>query len=353
MSALGCSSTGVPASGDGGSPLLCGDAPAVEDTGLQQCLGCTLASECTQAEPLDACCIQVAAPQEALADGVDLHLYSAPDAAATPALGCLTQPGTLGVPQMVTLTGYVRLFASGQDSQGVEVDVFPENHPETPDGSFGAAPLGTYTTTASDPVDPIDTTWNSQCPNGCSYRQYAIQNVPTETPLVVRTRDADSGAWATVYEYDVYLQNAAVQGGQVTYDATAAAEADLSTVAGGVGLTPANDLGLLTGEVHDCDDVRLSGATVEAESPQAHEGPMIYFSGDESDPLPSLASGETSALGRFAAIDMPPGVPLRLSAVGEDPSRPGQFLMLGTYVIQVFPGAMTTLALRGRRPWQP
>jgi hypothetical protein len=151
----------------------------------------------------------------------------------------------------------------------------------------------------------------------------------------------------------VYFKSAEVQGGQVTYDATAAAVSGLSTLAGGVGLTLENGLGVLVGEVHDCNDIRLFGATVEAGSAQAHQGPMIYFSEDESDPQPTLASGETSHLGLFGAVDLLPDTPVRVSAVGEDPANPGQFLMLGTYVIQLYPGAMTTLALRGRRPWQP
>jgi hypothetical protein len=353
MSAVSCSSTTAPANGDGGAAVLCGNAPAVEDTDLRPCPECIPASSCTQAAPLDACCVWVAAPKSALADGIGLHRFSTADATATPALGCLSQPGTLGTPQSVTLTGYVGIFSSGQDSQGVKIDLFTENHPQTPDGSLGPSSLGTYTTTASDPVDPVDTTWNLQCPNGCSYRQYAIQNVPTETPLVIRTSDAGSGAWATVYEYNVYFKSAEVQGGQVTYDATAAAVSGLSTLAGGVGLTLENGLGVLVGEVHDCNDIRLFGATVEAGSAQAHQGPMIYFSEDESDPQPTLASGETSHLGLFGAVDLLPDTPVRVSAVGEDPANPGQFLMLGTYVIQLYPGAMTTLALRGRRPWQP
>jgi hypothetical protein len=352
MSAAACSSTGVPATRDAGSRVACGSAPAVEDTGLAQCLACGPAPQCTPAEPLDACCVGVAAPEDPLADGIGLHRYSTTDAAATPVLDCLTQPGTLGIPQSVTLTGYVRLFSSGQDSQGVTVDVFTENHPQTPDGSISATSLGTYITTPDDPVDPVDTTWSLECPNGCSYRQYSIQNVPTETPLVIRTGDAGSAAWATVYEYNVYFRAADVQGGLVIYDATAAAASDPWALASGVGLTLQNGVGVLAGEVHDCDDIRLSGATIEAGPPVSHVGPMFYFSDDEADPVPSLASGQTSHLGLFGAIDMPPGTPIRLSAVGEDPSRTGQFLMLGTYVIQVYPGALTTLALRGRRPWQ-
>jgi len=346
-----CSSTGVPATG--ASTIACGTAPAVEDAALQECEGCATSSACTSAEPLNACCTWVAVPRDALADGIGLHVDSTSDAAATPDLSCLTEAAAPGTPQSVTLTGYVSLFSSGLDSQGVEVDVFAENHPQSPDGSFGATSLGTYTTTASDPIDPTDTTWNSQCPNGCSYRQYAIENVPTETPLVIRTRDAGSGAWATLYEYNVYFKNSDVEGGEVTSDVTAVGAADPSVVAGALGLSVEDGMGLLLGEVHDCSDIRLFGATVEAGSAEDHQGPLFYSSEDEADPQPSIQAGETSHLGRFGAINMQPNMPIRVSAVGEDPAHQGQFLMLGTYVVQVYPGAVTALTLRGRRPWQP
>jgi hypothetical protein len=32
---------------------------------------------------------------------------------------------------------------------------------------------------------------------------------------------------------------------------------------------------------------------------------------------------------------------------------PGNNVMLGAYVVQVFPASVTTNSLRGRRPWQP
>ena len=355
MASSACSSTGVPATGDGGSTTSCASAPKVEDTSLQQCAGCSTTSTCTSAEPLQACCTWVAQPHSALADGVNLHRYSTTNASATPDLSCLTTPGTLGTPQMVTLTGYVWLFSSGVDSQGVKVDIFTENTPTTPDGTITPTP-GTYTTSTMDPIDPTDTTWNSKCPNGCSYRQYTIQNVPTETPLVIRTSDAGSNQWATLYDYNVYFPNSAVMGGMVTYDATAVAGPDLSTVAGTVGLTIEGGMGLLAGEVHDCADIRQSGATVETApggSTQAHQGPMFYFTTDESNPLPSLAAGDTSNLGLFGALNLQPGAPLRVTAVGQDLANPGQFLMMGTYVVQVYAGAVTAVALRGRRPWQP
>jgi hypothetical protein len=357
VASAACSSTGVPATKDGGTTTSCASAPTVEDTSLQQCAGCSTTSTCTSAEPLQACCTWVAQPHNALGDGVNLHRYSTTNAGATPDLGCLTTPGTLGTPQMVTLTGYVWLFSSGVDSQGVKVEVFTENTPTTPDGSISGTALGTFTTsTTMDPIDPVDTTWNSKCPNGCSYRQYTIQNVPTETPLVIKTSDAGSNQWATLYDYNVYFPNSAVQGGIVNYDATAVAGPDLSTVAGTVGLTIEGGMGLLAGEVHDCADIRLSGATVETApggSTQSHQGPMFYFTTDESNPLPSLEAGDTSNLGLFGALNLQPGAPIRVTAVGQDPTNAGQFLMMGTYVVQVYAGAVTAVALRGRRPWQP
>jgi hypothetical protein len=211
----------------------------------------------------------------------------------------------------------------------------------------------------TDAVDPIDTTWNTHgCPNGCSYRQYKIANVPTETPLVIKTSDATgSGMWATVYEYNIYFSNSSLvtpDGGgaaDATYLATAASASDLGVAAGAVGISPNPSDGLLVGEVHDCGDVRLSGATVGVTVPP--QGQLFYFTGDEGNPLPDQTVHVTEAMGMFGGFNFPTGGPVRVTAVGEDPASAGKFLMLGTYVVQMYPGAMTALSLRGRRPWQP
>jgi hypothetical protein len=349
--------SGSSPSPDGGSTGTCANPPTVEDStppsGPQQCAAssCGPSNSCTPAEPLNACCVWVAQPTDPLADGIGLHRYSTSNPNATPDLSCLTNPGTLGTPQTVTLTGYVWLFSSGQDSAGVQVDIFPENTPTTPDGTFSQQSVNTYVTSTSDPIDPTDTTWDSQCPNGCSYRQYTLKNVQTETPYVLRTQDAGSGKWATLYDYNVFFSNADVQNGQVSYDATAVAGEDLNTVTGTVGLTLQPNTGLLAGEVHDCSDIRLSGATIETSV--AHEEQMFYFNSDESDPVPDEEQLDTSDLSLFGAFNLQTGVPIRISATAKDPNNAGQFLMLGTYVVQVYPGAVTALALRGRRPWQP
>lgn len=57
----------------------------------------------------------------------------------------------------------------------------------------------------------------------------------------------------------------------------------------------------------------------------------------------------TSKLGLFGALNFVTGTPIRLSAIGK---YQGKTVLLGTHVVQVFPGAVTALSFRGRRPSQ-
>jgi len=154
---------------------------------------------------------------------------------------------------------------------------------------------------------------------------------------------------------NVYFPNAsltAADGGApgATYDATAVAADDPGVVAGSVGQAPDATRGMLAGEVHDCGDVRLAGATVGTTVPP--QGPLYYSTSDEGNPLLDQTARVTSELSLFAGINLPTGQPIRVTAIGDDPAASGKFLMLGTYVVQMYPGALTTLSLRGRRPWQ-
>jgi hypothetical protein len=364
LAASACSSGSHTPVGDAGGPTAtCGSTLTVEDESEKDCTTCTTGGTCSTQTPIKACCTYAGQPTTPLVRTTGEHRFSAPSGASgTPDLSCLSSPGTLGTPQTVTLTGYVWLFDTGSDSAGVQVQVFAENHPDTPDGTFSSTPLGTYTTKSTDPADPVDTTWNSNCPNGCSYRQYTISGIPTETPLVIETSDATGGAtWATLYDYNIYFPNMAVEneGGTPTvhYDATAASSGDPNTVAGSLGYTVTS--GVIAGEVHDCwtdpdgyvAGIRVSGATVG--SSVLPEGNQIFYSNSsESSPLLVQSATSTTPLGLYGGVNYPTGVPIRITAVGEDPANPGKFLMLGTYVVQTFPSAVTALSLRGRRPWQ-
>jgi hypothetical protein len=173
--------------------------------------------------------------------------------------------------------------------------------------------------------------------------------VPTETPLLIVTKDAGGAKWSELVDYNIYFFNSSVDSMmQVHYDASAVATTDINTVAtaaGGFTIKPQD--GVIAGEVHDCGDIRIEGATVDTDT--AHEGQMFYFSNDEGDPLPDASRLATSNLGLFGALNFASGTPIRISATGR---IGGQDVLLGTHVVQTFPGAVTALSLRGRRPYE-
>ena len=245
---------------------------------------------------------------------------------------------------MVTLNGFVKDFLGGDaDSTGVKVEIFKEGT----DGALGAS-IGSFTTDTNSQQRTND--WLANCPtSGCIERAYSITNVPTETALIIHTSDANNaGKWASLYDYNIFFSNSAVNAGAVTYDTTAVGTTDLTTVASSAGgYTIQADKGLLAGEVHDCGDVRLSNATVSTDyRPQS---PIVYFGAVESNPLPDQTQTSTSQLGLFGGINYTTNVPIHISAVG---NLNGQLTLVGAYTVQVFPGAVTALSLRGRRSYQ-
>jgi hypothetical protein len=349
---LACSSTNNTVAPDGGTSSggvgSC-DAPvAVEkDAYCETCSPSAGAvpAACKAPRTVSACCTWVQPPSQALVRGTGLNRYSTND--PTIDLACLDTPAAQGTPQTITLKGHVRLFSSGEDSKGARIEIFKQNE----DGSLGEL-VGAAVTSSDDDATIKTETFLKKCPTaGCRFRAYEYPGVPTETRLVVKTSDAESsGQWAELYDYDIYFSNSDVTDGVVAYEPSVVAATDINTVASAAGgFTVKPDKGLLAGEVHDCADIRLAGATVDIDA--AREADMFYFGENESDPLPDKSRGAlgTSKLGLFGTLNVTTGVPIRISAVGKQGE---QTILLGTTVVRTFPGAVTALRLRGRRPWQ-
>ena len=311
------------------------------------CPAVTPPAMCINSHPIAACCAWVEQPQAPLALAPSaLHYNGAPAGDTTVDLSCITTPPVQGTPQMVTLNGFVKVFL-GQDSDSAGVKIEILNETPAGSGTLGAS-VGTTTTTTTS-MSQLNT-WLQNCPTGgCTERAYTIANVPTETALVIHTSDAlGAGAWADFYEYNIYFPNSAVTAGAVTYNTTGVGTTDIATVTATVGYSPLANKGLLAGEVHDCSDVRLSNAMVNTD--YRPEGDIFYFGSDETDPLPDTQAVGTSDLGLFGAINYTVGVPIHISAVGTVNGTQQQ--LIGAYTVQVYPGAVTGLALRGRRPYQ-
>ncbi len=335
--------------GTGNASLACQQAPKVEKASY--CSSCEMSptaqpATCKEPRTVNACCAYVAPPSKALERGVGLNRFSTTD--PTIQLSCLDDPGTVGAPTTITLKGFVRLFSSGGDSAGVKIEIFKEGD----DGSLGE-PIGSPVTTSGDDTNVKKEDWLEKCPDGgCTFRGYTYPGVPTETRLIVKTSDASGGSqWAALYDYNVFFPTAAASAeGLIEYDPSVVAATDINTVASAAGgFSPNPEKGMLAGEVHDCGDVRLAGATVDIDA--AHEGDMFYFGDNEANPLPDKTRGSagTTRVGLFGTLNVTAGVPIRVSAIG---NYNGQTVLLGTHVVQTFKGSVTALRLRGRRPWQ-
>jgi hypothetical protein len=311
------------------------------------CPATTPPDVCVDTRPVAACCTWAQDPKTELARGPSsLHYYGPPAGQPAVDLSCVDTPAAQGTPQTVTLTGYVKVFlGQDSDSAGVKIEIFTEGK----DGALGTLVGTAATTDTNSPSRTND--WLQDCPTGgCIERQFTYANVPTETPLIIHTSDANNAQrWASLYDYNIYFSNSAVSNGQVTYDTTGVGTTDLNVVASSAGgYTVAPDKGLLAGEVHDCGDVRLSGATVSTDYPP--QGKIFYFGTDETKPLPDVQTiAGTSDLGLFGALNYQTGVPIHISAVG---LQNGQRKLIGAYTVQVFAGSVTALSLRGRRPYQ-
>jgi hypothetical protein len=187
---------------------------------------------------------------------------------------------------------------------------------------------------------------------------YTQMGVPAGQPLVVRVTGLNSRPdtnWVSVLQWNVRIPVPTDSGVRLCsshtdsecYDGdptttatptyrlniTAMSQFDYSHLAvvaglpGGIGF----DHGIVLGEVHDCDGVRLQNAEV-AVSPRTDR--FTYFSTDLFTMTPDLRRDVTDPLGRYAALNQLPG---KVSiAAGGAVGAGGPFTLFGTATAFVY-----------------
>jgi hypothetical protein len=193
---------------------------------------------------------------------------------------------------------------------------------------------------------------------------YAVENVPTGESLVVRVRGLDAKAkWYDSYYWDlvVFPDRADTNGASTQpskyagkdtfrFNPTIVGQGQWTLVPNTMGL---NDIrygyGVIGGRIRDCgkSDGRggwpIHKATVGLGV--AAQG-IAYFNDNEDDTVPVKTRIYTDTLGRFAAVDVPPG-PNRLAAMVkvDDKVTP-----LGGQDVYVVPNSLTIISTPGRVP---
>lgn len=323
---------------------------------------CTPDLKCSSAgqRPVNDCCVLVGKPgsnKDVTLKRTDFTKKYAgkgpPDISCFSPAGYPAKPPS-GTPKLVTMKGLVQAFANGCDMTGVKIEVYKVKRTGDPktDGELGEL-VGTPVTT--DDNSAITETQTGNCNDPRKDRAYTYDNVPMYTELVVKTSDAASGGWAPLVTYNVYItdNDPEFSNGVYNHNLEALAADDfqtIPTVAIGRPIAPGH--GAIGGEVHDCGNVRLQNARVDV---TADRTALVYFDSSEDNPLPDQNRNNdgTGPTALYAALDVKPGF-ARMAATGLVPDGNGgtKLVSLGYYNVRVFPDSVTSVSLRGLRPFQ-
>ena len=341
---------------------------------------CAEPADCATNRPIDSCCVLIGEPGKAagspyLKRTTTTKEYSDPTG-APPNLSCF-EPGSYpakppgGTPTMVKLTGIIKPFANGgcdptgltgtdpSQSDAVRMEVYTVKRTGDP-ATDGEADQLVGTPLVVNDAMPIELETVDNCsgddrPN----RVYEYPEVPMHTELLVKTYSTDN-SWRPLYAYNVYISeddpsfDSANQA--YDYDVRALAADDFNTiptVAIGKPIAPGN--AALGGEVHDCDNIRLQYARVDISAPRAA---LVYFDNNEDNPLPDSNQSEigTGSTALYSALDIKVDGDssfVRVAGTGLVPDgNQSKLVSLGYFDARIYKGAVTSVTLRGLRPFQ-
>jgi hypothetical protein len=334
-------------SSDGGSTTITtgctGLAPA---TNTEFCEAQRATPDCSRVTGIykaEVCGVPLRQPPGELARSANVEEYAGD---GPPNLSCFdaaTYPPKPGPSSPVKIKGIAKIFSNGCESRDVKIEVYTVKRTGGADDADLDQSVGTAFTTAS---DCMTAGVASDDPEGCGTRYectYEIDDVPSETELVIRTSGSQ---WAPLYEYNIYIRNDEVEAGAWDHDVRALAQDDYTVIPqAALGSTITQGHGVIAGEVHDCDNVRLSNATVDVDQQKVI---TTYFTSNEEHPLPDLSAKATSVLGLYASMDIAPG-PVTVAAAG---IVGGELTTVGFFRARVFPDAVTSVTFRGLEPFQ-
>lgn len=255
---------------------------------------------------------------------------------------CLGQPAPLGTPINVTFTGCVSSFGLEAQSDDLVVTILQESlsgTPVDPGYDVGGTPGSRAENTPNAVVGRVISTAvpKTRC---VDLGLFEVENIPTETPLIVRVTDQhlDNGdrAYVDTYQYNVILRNTQIRMGPMPTDVivddpatycqtnacyvvddvntvieqtftTVALTAGVSQIEGDDNLYDGSGQGHVAGEVQDCSDENTVQNAAVAFSSEIRK--LAYFDvgfppslGNLEDPNVDQSRNLTNADGLYAAI---------------------------------------------------
>jgi hypothetical protein len=285
-------------------------------------------------------------------------------------LACIGSPPALEQSAAVRLQGCIDVFGLGDRAKsGIKVAVFADDqNPKTDVPEFGEVEIKVQEDATG--LDCAGANANdAACLSlGCDRKgAYVIDGIPVHVPVTMKVYKPgdstiiDTYTWGTVFDY---LDNAAVNG-VVTYDANLIYSStwdSIPTLAGRLidgGLDVGDGVGraVIAGEIHDCKDKLVQGASVTTDQSDATTK-VTYFDGNDADPKPKLSRLSTNTDGLYvvlnASTDVATGTDLHTITAGVlAPGCTGEdctCLSLGSRTIRAFPDSVSIVTLRGDFP---
>ena len=327
------------ANGTGGGGVTCEDH-LIAAPGSEFCESVAPPIDCAGVddfESIEACGVAFPDPAATLVLG---------SGTGAPDLACFTPAGypakADGVSLAVTMTGVVRIFSHGCQSNDVTIEVRrvtrsgPTADPTLGEVVAQGATASDCSQTGGVPATDPDCGTRYECP-------FTLSDVPAGLELAITTSGAE---WATVSELGVFASLKELNGAPWKHDLVALSTDDYEVIAQAkLGESNEEGLGMVLGQIHDCDDAPLEHAIV---STNLAVQTMSYFTGDAQHPLPDLSTGETGPLAIFGLFNVVPG-PFSVGAIGQ---VDGKTATAGWFRALAFAGAVTYVDLHGVRPFQ-
>lgn len=361
--------------------------PANDDFCQSTCQG-----DASCGRPIDSCCVMVGTPGNSAASKylvrtTDTVEYSDPNG-APPNLKCFDPDSYPAKPAASSakakLVGELRPFANGGcgefdlvNTQGAAWCAEGANCPAT--SAHGGVIIEIYTVKrtgnpatdgaldqligkpveVTDKMPRVDTPVKDSCSDKVRFdRAYEYPDLPMNTELMIKTYGP---GWSPLYTYNLYIHDGDpdydASAGTYTHKIRALAEDDFGTIPTvAIGKTITDGNGAIGGEAHDCDNVRLQFARVDISQERLA---LEYFNDSEDDPLPDGSRREvgTGRTGLYTALDIKVGGAdgsyTRVAGTGlvPDGDKP-KLVSLGYFDVRVFPNSVTSVTLRGLRPFQ-
>jgi hypothetical protein len=284
-------------------------------------------------------------------------------------LSCIGNPPSVGASAEVRLQGCIDVFGLGDRAKsGIKVAVFADGqNPKTDVPEFGEVEIKVQEDVTADLECGGADANDPACLSLLCDRKgaYAIEGIPTHVPLTMKVyKEGDSTiidtySWGIVFDY---LDNAAADG-VVSYDANLIYSStwdSIPTLAGrlidgGLDVSDGQGRAVIAGEIHDCADKLVQGASVTTNQTDATTK-ITYFDGNADDPKPKLSRLSTNSDGLYVVLNASTDAGTDLHTITAGIVAPGcsgsecECVSLGSRTVRAFPDSVSIVTLRGDFP---